>query len=103
MMAKYYLVYDTMTREQFIKKFRWNESMWVFGAINVVALIPQPLAIILTEEATGVSTLTYIIFAFLQAVFAVEFYLKKSYGGMVSMIASFVLSSITLGLIFLYR
>ena len=77
--------------------------MWVFGAINVVALIPQPLAIILTEEASGVSPITYAIFALLQAVFAVEFYLKKSWGGMVSMIVSFILSSVTLLLIYLYR
>ena len=77
--------------------------MWVFGAINVVALIPQPLAIVLTEEATGVSWITYAIFALLQGVFGVEFYLKKSWGGMVSMIASFVLSLITLLVIYIYK
>ena len=91
-----------MTREEFIKRFQWNKVMWLIGFVNIIALIPQPVAIIRTGVVAGVAWQMFAIFAVVQAVFAIEFFLKKSWSGMVSMSISFCLSILTIVLYFMY-
>jgi uncharacterized protein with PQ loop repeat len=92
-----------MTREQFVKKFYWDQVMWLMSIVNVVAMIPQPLKIISTREVAGVSSSMFVMFALIQVTFAIEFFLKKSWSAMISMGISFLLSLLTIGLLFYYR
>ena len=92
-----------MTREEFARRFRWNSVMWVMGFVNVVALLPQPIAILRTHNVSGVSVLMLVLFFFIQVSVAIESYIKRSYGLMTSMIISAVLSATTISLVFYYR
>ncbi len=91
-----------MTRDEFTQKFRWHMVMWLVGVVNVIALIPQPLSMLRTGVVAGVTWQTYAIFALVQVVFGIEFYLKQSWGGVVSMALSFCLSMLTIMLYFAY-
>ena len=92
-----------MTREQFVQKFHWNTVMWVIGFVNVIALIPQPVQIVMTRSSRDVSIWMFVLFFFVQTAFTIEFFLKKSWGAMVSLGVAGVLSLITIGLALHYR
>ncbi|MEK7638883.1 MAG: PQ-loop domain-containing transporter [Patescibacteria group bacterium] len=92
-----------MTREQFVKKFHWNAVMFAMSFANVAALVPQPLKIIQTHETAGISVIMFVMFAFIQGCFAIEFYIKKSWAPMCSLAISMLLSLLTIFLYFLYR
>lgn len=77
--------------------------MWAVGFVNVAALMPQPIAIIQTHQVSGISISMFVLFAFVQAVFAIEFFLKRSWGAMTSMIASLTLSLVTIGLVLWFQ
>lgn len=92
-----------MTREEFSKRFRWDKVMWVMGFVNVAALLPQPIGIIQTHNASGVSIGMFALFIAVQVAVAIESFIKRSYGLMTSMIISALLSATTIGLVLCYR
>jgi uncharacterized protein with PQ loop repeat len=92
-----------MTREEFSKRFRWNTVMWLIGFVNVVALLPQPLEIIKTHNASGVSVGMFALFIVVQGTVAIESFIKRSYGLMTSMVISVILSTTTIALVLYYR
>ncbi|HEY9586164.1 MAG TPA: PQ-loop domain-containing transporter [Candidatus Paceibacterota bacterium] len=92
-----------MTREQFARTFRWDKIMWVMGFVNVVALLPQPVAIVRTHNVSGISVGMFVLFILVQASVATESFIKRSYGLMCSMIVSVLLSMTTIGLVLYYR
>ncbi len=92
-----------MTREEFVKKFHWNRIMWLMSIVNVFALALQPIAIVRTGVVAGVSWQMFATFAVVQAAFGVEFFLKKSWSGMISMLVTFCISILTIILYFAYK
>jgi uncharacterized protein with PQ loop repeat len=92
-----------MTREEFLKRFKWDTVMWLVGFVNIVALIPQPMAIVRTQNVSGIAIEMFVLFAFVQTAVAIESFIKRSYGLMTSMIASAVLSVSTICLVLYYR
>ena len=92
-----------MTRDNFVQRFHWNKIMWLVGFVNVIALIPQPLKILKTHSVKDISISMFILFFIVQMAFTIEFFLKKSWGPMVSLATSGFLSLITVGLVLFYR
>jgi uncharacterized protein with PQ loop repeat len=92
-----------MTRDEFVRKFHWNKIIWVVGIISVVALVPQPLKILQTHSVKDISLSMFLMLIIVQAGFATEFYLKKSWGPMICQSICAVLSMLTVGLVLFYR
>lgn len=92
-----------MTREEFVQRFRWNKVMWVMGFVNVLAILPQPISILQSHNASGVSIGMFVMFILVQISVAIESFIKRSYGLMTSMIVSALLSATTIGLVLYYR
>ncbi len=92
-----------MTREEFAQRFRWDKVMWLMGLVNVLAILPQPISILRSQNASGVSIGMFVLFILVQVSVAVESFIKRSYGLMTSMIVSVLLSATTIGLILYYR
>lgn len=92
-----------MTREEFVRKFRWDKVMWVMGFVNIAALLPQPIGILQTHNASGVSIGMFALFILVQVSVAIESFIKRSYGLMTSMIVSTLLSATTIGLVLYFR
>lgn len=92
-----------MTREEFAKRFRWDTVVWLAGFANVVALLPQPFKILEVRDVSALSPTMFLIFLGVQVTFAVEGYIKKSYGMFFSMGVSAALSTWILYLIWYFR
>ncbi|MCD4761063.1 hypothetical protein K8R42_04155 [bacterium] len=92
-----------MNREEFATKFHWSKVVWFAGITNVVALSPQLISLIKTHETAGLSTTMFGLFLLMQIIFAVQGYLTKSKGQMVTMLLSAVETATIITLITHFR
>lgn len=92
-----------MTREEVARKIHWEFIIWVFGFINVVAMLPQLIKIIQTKNVEGLSLEMFVTYFFIQVAFSFEGYFKRSKMFMVCLGLSSLISAATITLIFYLR
>ncbi len=92
-----------MTREEFAKSIRWPYIIWSMGIINVCAMLPQLVKLIQTQVTEGLAIQMFIIYAAVQAAFAVEGYFKRSTVLLICMTLSAIISVTLIALIISYR
>jgi len=67
-----------MTREQVAKTIRWQLIIWLFGFVNVVAMLPQLWQLISTRKTEGISMLMFVIYMAVQVAFSLDGYFKRN-------------------------
>ena len=92
-----------MTRDEFAQQIHWPVIIWTMGIINVGAMLPQLVQLIRTQVTEGLAIQMFVIYAAVQAAFAVEGYFKRSTVLMICMTLSAIISVTVIGLIIAYR
>ena len=67
-----------MNREEVENIIRWPFIIWSMGIVNVCAMLPQLLRLVQTQETEGLAIQMFVIYAAVQAAFALEGYFKRS-------------------------
>ncbi|MCY4360611.1 MAG: hypothetical protein OXE42_00290 [Gammaproteobacteria bacterium] len=91
-----------MTRDEFAEQIHWPFIIWTMGIINVGAMLPQLVRLIQTQVTEGLAIQMFIIYAAVQAAFAVEGYFKRSTVLMICMTLSAIISVTVIALIIAY-
>ena len=92
-----------MTRDEFAKTIHWPIIIWTMGIINVGAMLPQLVRLIQTQVTEGLAIQMFVIYAAVQAAFAVEGYFKSSTVLLICMTLSSIISVTVIALILAYR
>ena len=92
-----------MTREEFANSIHWPYIIWSMGIINVCAMLPQLVRLIQTQVTEGLAIQMFIIYAAVQAAFAVEGYFKRSTVLLICMTLSAIISVTVIALIITYK
>ena len=92
-----------MTRDEFAKTIHWPIIIWTMGIINVGAMLPQLVRLIQTQVTEGLAIQMFVIYAGVQAAFAVEGYFKRSNVLLICMTLSAIISVTVIALIITYR
>ena len=92
-----------MTRDEFADRIHWSFIIWTMGIINVGAMLPQLVRLIQTQVTEGLAIQMFVIYAAVQAAFAVEGYFKRSTVLMICMTLSAIISVTVIALIIAYR
>ena len=66
-----------MTREEFANKFHWSRIIWIFGLINVVAMLPQLWQIITTHETAGLNLGTIWTYFVIQTALSINGFIRR--------------------------
>lgn len=88
-----------MTREQFAQAIHWSAIIWTMGLLNVGAMVPQLIRLLWRRKTDGLAIEMFVIYAAVQAAFAVEGYFKRSTVLLVCMTVSAVISIAVITLI----
>jgi len=91
-----------MTREQFAKKIRWPFIIWIFGFINVGAMIPQLYKIINTKSVEGLSIEMFIVYSLVQIAFSLNGYFTRDRVLMICLGLSAFISTIIISTFFIF-
>ena len=92
-----------MTREEYANKIHWPYIIWSMGIINVCAMLPQLVKLVQTQVTEGLAIQMFVIYAAVQAAFAVEGYFKRSTVLLICMTLSAIISVTVIALIITYR
>ena len=92
-----------MTRDEFAKTIHWPIIIWTMGIINVGAMLPQLVRLIQTQVTEGLAIQMFVIYAGVQAAFAMEGYFKRSNVLLICMTLSAIISVTVIALILGYR
>lgn len=92
-----------MTREQIALKIHWRSIIWVAGLVNVVAMLPQLIQILRTQETAGISTTMFWIYFVIQIAFGLEGYFTRNKMFMWCLGLSALVSALNLFFIYYFR
>jgi uncharacterized protein with PQ loop repeat len=92
-----------MTREQVAKKIHWQLIIWLFGFVNVVAMLPQLWQLIATRKTEGISISMFAIYMAVQIAFSADGYFKRNKTLFVCLGLSAVLSAANIVTIIILR
>jgi uncharacterized protein with PQ loop repeat len=67
-----------MTREDVARKIHWRTIIWIAGLVNVVAMVPQLIQILITHDVRGLSVGMFAIYFCIQTAFALEGYFTRN-------------------------
>ena len=67
-----------MTREEFAKKVRWPFIIWLAGIISIVAMLPQLVKIIATQQVNDFSLFTFVMVFLIQSAFSLEGFFSRN-------------------------
>ncbi len=91
-----------MNREEIAAKIRWVWIIWVFGFVNIVAMLPQLYKIIAARSVQGISREMFGIYFLIQVAFSLEGYFKRNRVLMVCMSLSAFISGIIILMFYIY-
>jgi len=91
-----------MTREEIAKKIRWPLIIWIFGFINIGAMLPQLYKILINKSVEGLSLEMFIIYLLVQVAFSLNGYFKRDKVLMICLGLSAFISTIIISLFFIY-
>ncbi len=66
-----------MTRDEFAKKFHWEKIIFLIGIVNALAVVPQLIQILKTQETKGLSIEMLFVFLFVQIGFTTHGYIMR--------------------------
>ncbi len=92
-----------MTREQVVQYIHWRKIIWFAGLVNVVAMLPQLIQILRTQETAGLSTGMFWIYFLIQIAFALEGYFTRNKMFMWCLGLSAFVSALILFFIYYFR
>lgn len=92
-----------MTREELARRIGWPTWMWVSGAVNVAAMIPQIVKMLQTKSSEGVSEYMIGGILFVQATLSLDGFFRKDKKLMIPLGLCALVSVVTLVLIHHYR
>ena len=92
-----------MNRDEVAKFIHWPVIIWSMGIVNVCAMLPQLFKLMQTQETEGLAIQMFVIYAAVQAAFAVEGYFKRSTVLLICMTLSALISVTVIALIITYR
>lgn len=92
-----------MTREQVARKIHWQVIIWLFGFVNVGAMIPQLWELITTRKTEGISLSMFFIYMAVQIAFSLDGYFKRNKTLLVCLGLSAVLSAANIITIIILR
>ncbi len=91
-----------MTREEFAKKIRWPLIIWIFGFVNVAAMLPQLYKILSSKNVEGLSIEMFITYFFVQVAFSLDGYFKRNTVLMVCLGISALISASIISMFLIY-
>ncbi len=92
-----------MTREQFAEMIHWSWIIWSFGLLNVGAMLPQLIKILLTKKVEGLSLSMFSLYFLIQVAFAFEGFFTRNIMLRVCMGFSATVSVAIIGLVLYIR
>ena len=94
---------NSMTREQFALKIRWQFIVWLAGIINAFAFLPQVWDVIQTHSVESISLATLVIVFWIQVAFALEGFFKRNFVLLISNGCAAGMNAILTSLVIYYR
>ncbi|HYM62048.1 MAG TPA: hypothetical protein VEZ11_14295 [Thermoanaerobaculia bacterium] len=92
-----------MTREAFAARIHWGKIIWLFGFVNVGAMLPQLFSLVRTHETKGINIWTFVLFGIIQVAFSLQGFFRRDHMLMWCMGLSAAVSGTIIALVEIYR
>ncbi|MBI3633342.1 MAG: hypothetical protein HY226_03570 [Candidatus Vogelbacteria bacterium] len=94
---------DSVAREELAKRIHWSFIIWLFGFINVGAMLPQLVQIVQNHKTEGLSLMMFATYFVVQVAFALDGYFRRNNVFMVCLGLSALINAITMSLVVYLR